>query len=146
LNPRVWSAVRSGFHRGSHNHGFDPAKRIHASSGSLLQAAGAGIAIVVRAELICGFGRRHGRALSQSVAPVFAPSLAAAPDDLLRGSVVAVALLSTLRVMFRPNVQWKMPFQGFKLTPRKIVWTTWWLKLGSLTRVVKYDNIGSGLR
>ena len=63
------------------------------------------------------------------LAPLFAPSLAAPPDALLHGVVIAVPMLYTFRLMFCPNVQWKMPFHGFKLTPRKIIWTTWWLNL-----------------
>ena len=67
--------------------------------------------------------------LCQSIAPLFGPSLTAPPDALLHGVVIAVPMLYTFRVMFRPNVQWKMPFHGFKLTPRKIIWTTWWLNI-----------------
>ena len=67
--------------------------------------------------------------LSESLTMVFSPGLAAQPGALLNGVVVALPILSTLQVMFRPKIQWKLPFQGPNLTPRKILWKTWWLNV-----------------
>ena len=96
-----------------HGHQQEPASQLQYALNSFVDAVVAMVVVL----------------LSQSLTTMFAPELAAPPSAVLHGTVLALPLLSTLRVLFRPNVQWKMPFQGPKLTARKIIWTTWWLNV-----------------
>src|SRR5262249_3188155 len=74
--------------------------------------------------------------LSEAFAVLFSPGVAMPPGLLFRGIVLALPVLSAMRMILRPRAEWPTPFRDSDLSADQIYKETWWLNVLFIANVV----------